>query len=72
MLPEFEKLSLHDQTNLIRRSIVEMILLRQVIPYNFEKGLNNSDTDDFPDKYPQINVGNWFDTCMCNSELAIS
>lgn len=56
MLPEFEKLSLHDQTSLLRRSILEMILLRNVITFDFENSVCHSAEKNFPEKYPEIYV----------------
>ncbi|XP_021961838.1 thyroid hormone receptor alpha-A [Folsomia candida] len=62
MLPEFEKLSLHDQTSLLRRSILEMILLRNVITFDFENSVCHSAEKNFPEKYPEIYGGE----CACN------
>ncbi|XP_021964015.1 thyroid hormone receptor alpha-A [Folsomia candida] len=54
MLPEFAKLSLHDQANLLRRSVMEMFLLREVITYDIENRKFGSYTDEFPEKLPVL------------------
>lgn len=37
MIPEFKRLSLHDQTNLLRRSVTEMDILRNAVLFDVEK-----------------------------------
>lgn len=55
MIPEFKELSLHDRTNLLRRSVVEMIILRDVVTYDFDKRTWNY-TDHESEKYPEVCV----------------
>ncbi|OXA44523.1 nuclear receptor subfamily 1 group I member 3 [Folsomia candida] len=61
MIPEFERLSLHDKTNLLRRSVVEMVILRDVVTFDFEK--RNFYASECPDRYPYVRmdecVGLW-------------
>lgn len=54
MIPEFERLSLHDKTNLLRRSVVEMVILRDVVTFDFEK--RNFYASECPDRYPYVRV----------------
>lgn len=50
MLPEFARLGLHDQANLLRRSVVEMLLLRDVIrKYPYESRKVGLDRGKFPE-----------------------
>ncbi|OXA64541.1 Thyroid hormone receptor alpha-A [Folsomia candida] len=54
MIPEFEKLSLHDQTNLLRGSVMQLFMLRGTVTYDCVKKLVNSVDGNFPDKYPEV------------------
>lgn len=50
MIPEFGKLSVHDQTNLLRRSGMHMGILRGSIIFDFEKRMITSkDGENYPD-----------------------
>lgn len=54
MLPEFAKLSLHDQTNLLKRSVMEMVLLRDLMAYDIENRFFGG--EQFVEKCPVITV----------------
>ncbi|XP_035714030.1 uncharacterized protein LOC110857806 isoform X2 [Folsomia candida] len=56
MLSEFERLSLHDQANLLRRSVLEMFIIRGAFTFNFEKGGCYFDDDNLPEKYPEVHL----------------
>ncbi|OXA44702.1 Vitamin D3 receptor [Folsomia candida] len=56
MLPEFERLSLHDQANLLRRSVLEMGMIRGVFTFNIEKRGCFYDADNLPEKYPEVHL----------------
>ncbi|OXA44755.1 Thyroid hormone receptor alpha-A [Folsomia candida] len=73
MIPEFKELSLHDRTNLLRRSVVEMIILRDVVTYDFDKRTWNY-TDHESEKYPELDelTSIWTEELieMCNEIYA--
>lgn len=55
MIPEFNRLSLHDQTNLLRRSVIEMTILRDVVVFDAEKRTWSSEGH-VAEKYPEVHV----------------
>lgn len=57
MIPEFKKLSLHDQTNLLKRSVVEMLVIRDIIMYDIDKGVFYA--PGFPEKFPIVTVSTY-------------
>ncbi|XP_021961832.1 nuclear receptor subfamily 1 group D member 2 isoform X1 [Folsomia candida] len=54
MIPEFQRLSLHDQTNLLRRSVMEMAILRDSVIYDFTAHAYTCNSD--VDQYPEVTV----------------
>ncbi|XP_021961840.1 thyroid hormone receptor alpha [Folsomia candida] len=55
MIPEFNRLSLHDQTNLLRRSVIEMTILRDVVVFDAEKRTWSSEGH-VAEKYPEVHA----------------
>ncbi|OXA44432.1 Thyroid hormone receptor alpha [Folsomia candida] len=60
MIPEFGKLSVHDQTNLLRRSGMHMGILRGSIIFDFEKRMITSKDGE---NYPDIRITELQDVC---------
>lgn len=56
MISEFNNLSLIDQTNLLKNSVLQIILLRSAATYHIESNTLFRLDENYPENYPELGV----------------